>query len=173
MKRMVILPGNTKYHKDVYPEQAYELALLGAVDRELAHFFKVDVDTIDRWKKSHPEFLQKLEEGKMEADAKVAKSLYQCALGYHYEEEHVFVDKTGTPQVVRVKKYKTRESWACKQWLQTRRRAEWSDTQRLEITQTNINITKIDLSVLSKEEMLVLEKMSIKALTENAGSNPN
>jgi hypothetical protein len=163
----------TKWNDD-RPRQAYELALLGATDKEMAHAMEVDVDTIERWKRAHPEFLQKLNEGKTPIDASVANSLLQCALGYYYIEQHAFYNaKTGEVKVVEIKKYKPREAWAAKQWLSNRRKADWSDTQKLEITQTNINIAKIDLSVLSVEEKLILEKMSIKQLTENAGNNFN
>lgn len=156
---------------DDRPRQAFECALLGVTDKELAHIMNVDVDTIERWKKKHPEFLEKLQEGKEVSDAKVAEAFYKCATGFYYDEQHISVDKLGKVTVTTIRKYKPPEAWAAKQWLTVRRRAEWSDTQRLEITQTNINITKVDISLFNTEELALMQKMGLKQLTENAGNN--
>jgi hypothetical protein len=75
----------TKYKKQ-YNEQVYKLALLGATDKEFADFFNVEEKTINNWKKREPEFLQSIKTGKIEADTKVAESLYKRALGYKYDE---------------------------------------------------------------------------------------
>jgi hypothetical protein len=69
-----------------YRQEMVELGrnycLLGATDDDMARFFDVDVRSIHRWKLDHPEFAQALREGKEEADAKVARRLYERATGY-------------------------------------------------------------------------------------------
>ncbi len=73
--------GRPTLYQAAYAAQARRLALLGQTDAEMAVFFGVDERTINRWKKAHPEFCQSLKAGKDEADARVAESLYQAAIG--------------------------------------------------------------------------------------------
>lgn len=75
----------TKY-KPEFDKQAYKLCLLGAIDKELADFFEVDVRTIDNWKKDFPSFFQSIKQGKLIADANVAESLYKLASGHTVKE---------------------------------------------------------------------------------------
>ena len=78
--------GRPSKFRQEYVEQAFKLCLLGATDAELGRFFDVDERTINNWKESHPEFLQSLKDGKEQADARVAQSLYRKALGWEHEE---------------------------------------------------------------------------------------
>jgi uncharacterized protein YjcR len=75
----------TKY-KTQYVEEAYELCLLGATDKDLAEEFEVNEDTINEWKKAYPAFADALKRGKRKADAKVAAALYKRAVGFSYDE---------------------------------------------------------------------------------------
>ena len=160
----------TRWNDD-RPRQAYECALLGATEKEIARIMGINIATLELWKNRRPEFAEQLEAGKVEADAKVAHAFYRCATGYEYTEEFANVDRAGVPHKMTLKKYQKPESWAANKWLGIRRRADWSETQRIEIQNTNINITKIDLSVFSTQELALLEKMGVKQLTENAGNN--
>lgn len=72
--------GRPSKYKKEYAEQAYDLSLLGLVDKELATFFGVSEQTLNAWKKAHPEFLESLKKGKEPADGKVARKLYTEAL---------------------------------------------------------------------------------------------
>ena len=65
-----------------YADQALKLCLLGATDKELAEFFSVSEQTLNKWKKDYPEFLESLKKGKNIADANVASRLYNRAIGY-------------------------------------------------------------------------------------------
>ncbi|MFT3847898.1 MAG: hypothetical protein QM739_04250 [Propionivibrio sp.] len=73
--------GRPTLYQAAYAEQARRLALLGQTDAEMAAFFGVAERTIHYWKEAHPDFLQSLKEGKEEADAHVAESLYRAAIG--------------------------------------------------------------------------------------------
>lgn len=81
---------NEKYHVD----WAWSLALKGATDEEIAEAFHISVRTLHRWKKTHPELLTALEEGKDVADAKVKRSLYQRAVGYEAKEVTQILSRT-------------------------------------------------------------------------------
>lgn len=74
--------GRKSEYRDEYSKQAYKLCLLGATDKQLADFFGVSERTVNTWKRQYPDFLRSLKEGKREADAKVAESLYHRAIGY-------------------------------------------------------------------------------------------
>lgn len=91
--------GNVKYKAD-FARQARDLTLLGAIDLDLAAFFKVVESTLYKWKLDHPKFEQAITSGKDMANAKVVASLYERSLGYSHPEEKIFMDDG---KVVRVK----------------------------------------------------------------------
>lgn len=118
--------GRPTDFRDKYIEQAYKLALLGATDADLADFFEVDKRTINNWKHDYPDFFHSLKRGKQEADANVAKSLYNRALGYDIEEEKVFNDN-GNPLIVKTKKHYPADPTSIIYWLKNRQPKKWRD----------------------------------------------
>lgn len=125
---------NEKYHVD----WAWSLALKGATDEEIAEAFHISVRTLHRWKKTHPEMLTALEEGKDVADAKVKRSLYQRAVGYEAKEVTQIIEQdpaTGTQRVSKTQvttKHIVPDTMACMYWLNNRSKGEFS--QRQEVT---------------------------------------
>lgn len=125
---------NEKYHVD----WAWSLALKGATDEEIAEAFHISVRTLHRWKKTHPELLTALEEGKDVADAKVKRSLYQRAVGYEAKECTQIIERdpaTGTQRVSKTQvttKHIVPDTMACMYWLNNRSKGEFS--QRQEVT---------------------------------------
>lgn len=164
------MPGLKKYNDD-RPRQAFELALLGATEQEIADFMEVDVSCIEAWKRERPEFLKSLREGKLEADAKVAHSLYKCAIGYDYTDEYAVLDRAGVPHKLTLKKHCKADPTAAVKWLSLRRRNEWADKQQIDVTHTSISLTKIDLSVLDTAELAVIRKVQLTQLSKDAGTN--
>jgi hypothetical protein len=75
--------GRPTRYQDSYVEQGYQLCKLGAIDRELASAFYVSEQTINTWKKKHPDFLESINRGKSLADALVVRALFMSALGQH------------------------------------------------------------------------------------------
>jgi len=149
---------------------AYLLALLGATDRQIAEVMCVDRITVERWKRDDAEFLAELNKGKLVADTKVVEAFFKCATGYYYEEDHVCVWK-GKTIVTKVKKYRPPDPWSCARWLSLRQRGKWSESQRVEITNTNINVNKLDLTGVTNEQLRLLRDIGLKQLTENAGDS--
>ena len=125
---------NEKYHVD----WAWSLALKGATDEEIAEAFHISVRTLHRWKKTHPELLTALEEGKDVADDKVKRSLYQRAVGYEAKEVTQIIEQdpaTGTQRVSKTQvttKHIVPDTMACMYWLNNRSKGEFS--QRQEVT---------------------------------------
>jgi hypothetical protein len=101
-------------------EKVTKLCLLGATDEQLADFFDVCVATIYNWKLEHPEFLEAIKDGKENADAKVAKSLYQTA-----------IDGNTTAQIF---------------WLKNRRSKEWRDKQEINLQSEDGSMSPAEIS---------------------------
>lgn len=125
--------GRPTDYRVEYAEQARKLCLLGATDVKLADFFEVSEVTINSWKHKHPEFLKSLREGKMIADANVAESLYNRAIGYSHQEEKVFNNQGEILTHETVKHYAPDPQSAIF-WLKTRQPEQWREKQEYSIT---------------------------------------
>lgn len=164
------LPARQTQWSDHRIKQAYKLALLGATDAQMADVMGVNVNTLAEWKRTQPGFYDAIMRGKMEADAEVAHSLYKNARGYDYEEERAFVID-GRIVKTTVKKHRVADSWAASKWLATRQRGLWTEIQKVETTQTNINISKVNFLDFSMEEMKLLRKMQLQQMATDVGDN--
>ena len=91
--------------KPEFVEQAKNLCLLGATDPEIANFFEVSLTTFNNWKRKTPELREALKAGKMVADSKVVKSLYQRATGFSQQEIDIRVIGGKVVQTIYTKKY--------------------------------------------------------------------
>lgn len=112
--------------KPEFAEQAKNLALLGAIDTQVADFFGVSLSTVTRWKRSHPEFVDALNMGKAGANAKVAKALYQRAIGFTQQEIDIRVIKGKIVQTPVTRRYPA-DTTACIFWLKNREPELWSN----------------------------------------------
>lgn len=117
----------TKY-KPEYCEQATKLCLLGATDEDLARFFNVANSTIYEWMNEHPDFSESIKDGRLGADANVAKSLYQRAIGYSHKAVKIFYNSHHghTVEHEYIEHYPP-EATACFFWLKNRRSDLWRD----------------------------------------------
>ena len=136
-KDMAKTMGRPSKYKEEYCEQAEKLARLGATDKEIADFFGVTEQTLNNWKTdkdgNETPFFESLKRGKVEADARVADSLYQRAIGYSCREDKVFlVDKK--PLIVPMMKQYPPDTTAAIFWLKNRRPSEWRDRQDINVT---------------------------------------
>lgn len=150
--------------------EVYELALLGLTDEKMWGVMGISQGTFNLWKRDRDDFREALLRGKILADARVAESLYKRAVGYDVEDEHVSVFR-GVVTKTKVRRHVPGDPWSAAKWLSLRQRSLWSETQRMEITQTNVNITKIDYTGMSDEELLLLKKIGFKNMIENAKSS--
>jgi hypothetical protein len=99
--------GRPTKFKPEYCDLAFSFALLGATDAELAQALEITESTLNLWKLEYPEFSEALNDGKIKADARVAKSFYQKALDG--------------------------DVGACKSWLTNRRGKDWKDKQSTDV----------------------------------------
>ena len=123
--------GRPSKYQDEMLEQAYGLALLGANDEQIAKFFKITTSTYYEWLKSKEGLSEAIKEGKIKADADIAKSLFHRAKGYEYVEEEAYkvkIDKDHEEvRVVEVTKHAQPDTKAAMYWLNNRFRSVWSE----------------------------------------------
>jgi hypothetical protein len=135
----------TKY-KPEFSRLAYQMALLGATDIQMAEAFDISESTIYEWKKIR-RFSEALRKGKIEADSKVAQALYKRALGFTYNETtfekidgKANLQITTANEIVTVDAYKKKvvtkylppDTGAAMSWLKNRQKELWRDKQVIE-----------------------------------------
>lgn len=131
---------NSKY-KPEYDELAYNYALLGVTDKQLAEFFDVAESTIHLWKLNHPSFSESLRGGKSTADAQVAKSLFKRALGFNVSEEKKEDGTNGYKTTTTIKEVAP-DTTAAIFWLKNRQPEIWRDKK--EVSFDNGSVTPWD-----------------------------
>ena len=125
--------GRPSAYRKEYAEQALHLCRLGATDHDLALAFHASVSMIKRWAATHAEFRAALKVGKEAADQRVERSLYQRAVGYHYDAVKIFMPAGAkkpvyAPYVEHVPPDVTAQIF----WLKNRDPAHWRDAWPLE-----------------------------------------
>jgi hypothetical protein len=140
--------GRPTLYKPEYDDQAYRFCLMGATDLELAEFFDVNVDTINEWKKVHPNFSVSIREGKENADSNVVESLYKSAIGYHFLTEDKVIGSGESQEVITLKKQLPPEVTAQRYWLNNRQRDKWKD--RVD-AQVEVSVDKNTLALIESQ----------------------
>ncbi|PSJ16890.1 hypothetical protein [Nitrosomonas supralitoralis] len=127
--------GQPSLYREEYAKQVHRLSLLGTTDEEIAIYFDVAEQTINNWKKEHPEFLESMNRGKLESDSRIAKATYKSALGKHYVEEEKVVGN----EVVMTKRQIPPDVSAQRMWLFNRRPKQWKNKIELK-EEINLNV---------------------------------
>jgi hypothetical protein len=147
-----------------------KLAALGLSDISIAEGLEIDVETFRYWKKNHLGVREAVYEGRTNVALRIAEAAIKKSIGYEYEEEVATYDRSKHQWVkTTVKKYMPPDAWAAYRYLELHYPEQWSVTKRVQISQTNLNITvNTDLFVgASTEDLLVLEKYGLKMLNAN------
>jgi DNA-binding transcriptional regulator YiaG len=114
----------TKYRDD-YASQARKLCMLrrAITDEELAEYFEVDVATVTKWKKDHPEFYASIKFGKRHCDESVVESLFSLTQRRTKKVEKVLAVKGEVVKTEYNEELEPSEK-ACLAWLGVRQK-EW------------------------------------------------
>jgi hypothetical protein len=80
----MVTAGQPTLYKPEYCGLAHNYCLLGATNAELAAFFEVTRRSIDNWIARHPDFAEAVRSGRVVADARVARCLYDRAVGWQH-----------------------------------------------------------------------------------------
>jgi cell fate (sporulation/competence/biofilm development) regulator YmcA (YheA/YmcA/DUF963 family) len=127
------MAGRPTAYKEEYNAQAEKLCKLGFTDAELAAFFEVNEDTVNEWKKVHPEFSESLKKGKDLADAEVASKLYHRATGYSHPDVDIKMYEGQIIETPLIKHYPP-DTAAAIIWLKNRQKSRWRDRFEQEVT---------------------------------------
>jgi len=137
---------NSKY-KPEYDEQAYKLCLLGMTDKKIADFFEVTEQTINNWKNDHPTFFESLKRGKGLADADVAHSLYNRAMGYEHDADDIKVVEGSIVITPTIKRYPP-DATSAIFWLKNRQPELWRDKPTEDDSDKQTVIQKVQIEVI-------------------------
>lgn len=118
--------GRPSKYKPEFVKVAKGMAMLGATDAEMAVAFDVSEQTLNTWKKEHPDFLESLNAGKLFADGVVAEKLFQRATGYEHSEDDIRA-LNGEIVITPTIKHYPPDTTAAIFWLKNRRSAQWRD----------------------------------------------
>lgn len=141
--------GRKSEYRIEYADQALKLCLLGATDKELAEFFSVSEQTLNKWKKDYPEFLESLKKGKNIADANVASRLYNRAIGYSCKATKFATSEGRITDSKEYTEHYPPDTTAAIFWLKNRQPEKWRDKKEVD---ANVNLGD-ELEGLSDEQL--------------------
>lgn len=118
--------GQPTLYKPAYCTQAHNYCLLGATNEDLATFFEVTRRTIDNWIAAHPDFATAVRSGRVAADMRVARCLFERAVGREQKVERTVLHQ-GSEWVLKNTVNHPPDTRACMFWLRNRQRASWGD----------------------------------------------
>jgi hypothetical protein len=117
--------GRPTLYKPEYDDQAHNHCLLGATNAGLAELFDVGQRTIDRWIADIPSFAKAVRDGRAIADGRVARSLYERAVGYQHAVERVLFHRGEEKRITSTVQHPP-DTQACIFWLRNRCRSGWN-----------------------------------------------
>ena len=117
--------GRPSLYRPEYDDQAHNHCLLGATNAGLAELLDVGQRTIDRWIAEVPSFAKAVRDGRAIADGRVARSLYERAVGYRQAVERIVVLR-GEAKKIDATVQHPPDTQACIFWLRNRCRSSWS-----------------------------------------------
>jgi len=109
-----------------YYEQIQNYCLLGASTAQLSEFLCTSQSKISEWMRNDPAFAQAVKNGREDADARVAKSLFNRAVGCSVKDTHVAVIE-GRVVLTEVTKNYPPDTAAAFFWLKNRVPDKWRE----------------------------------------------
>lgn len=120
-----------KYQGEKTDNTIYKLCLLGLTDVEIADILEISEATLNNWKNQYPSVLESIYKGKTIADAEVANSMYNKAVGYEVDDVKIFQFQGSEVIVPYIKKVEP-DYQAASLWLRNRQPKKWRD--KIDIT---------------------------------------
>lgn len=156
--------GRPSKYKPEFSRIAYQMALLGATDKELAEAFDTTEQTVNNWKHSKPGFFEALKKGKLIADAQVSERLFQRAMGYEHKDLYI-TQYQGEIIQEEIMKYFPPDTTAAIFWLKNRQPGKWRDSQFIDHTSKGESIQPMNVTVV-KEENIEKYKQHLEKLAQ-------
>ncbi len=118
-------PGRPTLYQPDFADTAHNYCLLGATNADLAAFFDVAPRTIDNWIAAHDDFAAAVRRGRAAADARVARCLYEKAVGYDRTVERTVLHQ-GREHTLNQVVHVAPDTRACIFWLRNRQPGAWN-----------------------------------------------
>jgi transcriptional regulator with XRE-family HTH domain len=126
----------TRYNPEEHPKVARLLTGNGKTLADVAEYLGVNPDTINEWRKAHPLFSVAIDLGKEDACDRVARALFERAVGYEHPAVKILAVSDGSSgshveKVPYVERYPP-DPAAARFFLTNRRAKEWRERQEVE-----------------------------------------
>lgn len=118
-------------------DRVYNFCLLGASNADLCKMLNISDTTFHRYRRTKPEFARAIRLGKEHADARVAKSLFNRAVGYTHKETKIATHMGTITDREDFDKHYPPDVAAIKMWLINRDPDRWRDLTSTELTGKN------------------------------------
>ena len=118
-------PSRPTLYQPDFADTAHNYCLLGATNADLAAFFDVAPRTIDNWIAAHDDFAAAVRRGRAAADARVARCLYEKAVGYDRTVERTVLHQ-GREHTLNQVVHVAPDTRACIFWLRNRQPGAWN-----------------------------------------------
>ena len=119
------MPTPPKFRPE-FVAQAAKLAAAGWTMAEMAAFWDVSRDAVQKWMVNKPDFAKAIKENRALPDSRVEESLFHRAIGYSHEAEEIKVINDAVVRVPTIKHYPP-DPVACIFWLKNRQPDRWRD----------------------------------------------
>jgi hypothetical protein len=127
--------GAPTAYRTWHAKQAYELALLKHTNQEIADIWGINQNTLNTWLHKHPRLREAISNGRDIADAKVARSLVERAMGYSHKAVKIFMPAGASePIYAPYTEHYPPDTAAASLWLRNRQPAKWRDRQEVDLT---------------------------------------
>jgi transposase-like protein len=129
--------GRPSIYKAEHCAAARLLTGNGKTVADLAEHFGVSRDTITQWRHAHPEFSAAIDLGREDACDRVARALFERAVGYEHPAVKILAVSDGGDSGSHVEKVPYTERYppdpaAARFFLTNRRAKEWRERQEVE-----------------------------------------
>lgn len=159
----------TDYHPS-YAVRVRDLCFVGATDTEIARIVGVSLTTLQGWREKYPDFDSAWQDGRLQANAKVAAAMFKRACGYEYvkwkeTEDGMLREQIHVPPDVKAGIF----------WLTRRSPELWpAETQK---DQGSLTVGGEDFSTMSEIEIArriayALTKASHQLIEGQSNGNP-
>ena len=144
-------PGRPPLYKDdVHPKRAYQLALAGKTNEQIAEVFDISVKQLYEWQAHYIAFRDALRSGRTIADGEAAEAAHIAINGGIVREMRTYKDAEGNIiKVVETVKEIPPDANAALKWLELRARGLWARQAQEE----NAPVEPQSLADLSDEEL--------------------
>jgi len=118
--------GRPLLYRPEFAAQAHQHCLMGATNADLADIFGVTSRTIVNWMTEFPDFAAAVRDGRVVADGRVARGLYERAIGCERTSRQTTLSNGVEKTIIREVHYPP-DTRACIFWLRNRQPQSWGD----------------------------------------------